>query len=56
VVFLGLGASAELLPKFHVALHASHATLQNVITKFCSNAASPPNVNKGKKKKAKLSL
>jgi hypothetical protein len=28
VVFLGLRADAELVPKFHVALHASHAALQ----------------------------
>jgi hypothetical protein len=34
VVFLGLRANAELVPKFHVALHASHAALPMVITKF----------------------
>jgi hypothetical protein len=27
VVFLGPRANAELVPKFHVALHASHAAL-----------------------------
>jgi hypothetical protein len=27
VVFLGPRANAELIPKFHVALHASHAAL-----------------------------
>jgi hypothetical protein len=26
-VFLGLGANAELVPRFRVALHASHAAL-----------------------------
>jgi hypothetical protein len=30
VVFLGLRANAELVPKFHVALHASHAALPMV--------------------------
>jgi hypothetical protein len=25
VIYLGPGANAELVPKFHVALHASHA-------------------------------
>jgi hypothetical protein len=29
-VFLGLRANAELVPKFHVALHASHAALPMV--------------------------
>jgi hypothetical protein len=28
VVFLGPRANAELVPKFHVALYASHAALQ----------------------------
>jgi hypothetical protein len=31
VVFLGPRANAELVPKFHVALHASHAALPMVI-------------------------
>jgi hypothetical protein len=31
VVFLGHRANAELVPKFHVALHASHAALPMVI-------------------------
>jgi hypothetical protein len=30
VVFLGPRANAELVPKFHVALHASHAALSMV--------------------------
>jgi hypothetical protein len=30
VVFLGPRANVELVPKFHVALHASHAALQMV--------------------------
>jgi hypothetical protein len=31
--------NAELVPKFHVALYASHAALPMVISKFSSNAA-----------------
>jgi hypothetical protein len=31
VVFLGPRANAELVPKFHVALYASHAALPMVI-------------------------
>jgi hypothetical protein len=39
-VFLGPRANAELVPKFHVALHASHAALPMVISKiFRPNAA-----------------
>jgi hypothetical protein len=34
VVFLGPRANAELVPKFHVALHASHATLPIVTLKI----------------------
>jgi hypothetical protein len=30
VVFLGPRANAELIPRFHVALHASHAALHMV--------------------------
>jgi hypothetical protein len=30
MVFLGPRANAELVPKFHVALHASHAALPMV--------------------------
>jgi hypothetical protein len=30
VVFLGLGTTAQLVPKFHAALHASHAALPMV--------------------------
>jgi hypothetical protein len=41
VVFLGPRANAELVPKFHVALYASHAALPMVISKFSSNAAPP---------------
>jgi hypothetical protein len=39
VVSLGPRANAELVPKFHVALYASHATLPMVISKFSSTAA-----------------
>jgi hypothetical protein len=34
VVFLGPRANTELVPKFHVALHASHASLPMVTLKF----------------------
>jgi hypothetical protein len=34
VVFLGPRANADLVPKFHVALHASHATLPIVTLKI----------------------
>jgi hypothetical protein len=34
VVYLGPRANAELVPKFHVALHASHAALPMVNLKF----------------------
>jgi hypothetical protein len=39
VVFLGTRATAELVPKFHVALHASHAALPIVTLKIllCTN-------------------
>jgi hypothetical protein len=39
VVFLGSRANAELVPKFHVALHASHAALPMVTLKIspCTN-------------------
>jgi hypothetical protein len=36
VVFLGPRANAELVPKFHVALHASHADLTLKISP-CTN-------------------
>jgi hypothetical protein len=36
VVSLGSRANAELEPKFHVALHASHATLSMVTLKILS--------------------
>jgi hypothetical protein len=34
VVFLGPRTNAELVPKFHVALHASHAALPMVTLKI----------------------
>jgi hypothetical protein len=34
VIFLGPRANAELVPKFHVALHASHAALPMVTLKM----------------------
>jgi hypothetical protein len=34
VVFLGLRTNAELVPKFHVALHASHTALRMVTLKI----------------------
>jgi hypothetical protein len=34
VFFLGPRANAKLVPKFHVALHASHAAVQTVILKI----------------------
>jgi hypothetical protein len=34
VVFLGHRANAELVPKFHVAVHASHAALPMVTLKL----------------------
>jgi hypothetical protein len=34
VVFFGLRANAELVPKFHIALHASHAALPMVTLKI----------------------
>jgi hypothetical protein len=36
-----LRANAELVPKFHVALHAPHAALPLVASKFCPNIALP---------------
>jgi hypothetical protein len=42
VVFLGPRANAELVPNFHVALHASHAALPVVILEIshCTNVTS----------------
>jgi hypothetical protein len=42
VVSLGPRANAELVPKFHVALHASHAALSMVILEIshCTNVTS----------------
>jgi hypothetical protein len=39
VVFLGPRANSELVPKFHAALHASHAVLPMVTLKFQPNVA-----------------
>jgi hypothetical protein len=39
VAFLGPRANAELVPKFHVALHVSHAALPMVTFKFRPNVA-----------------
>jgi hypothetical protein len=36
VVFLGPRANAELVPKFHVTLHAKHAALRMVTLKIKS--------------------
>jgi hypothetical protein len=38
VVFLGSRANAELVPEFHVALHASHAALPMVTLKISPHA------------------
>jgi hypothetical protein len=42
VVFIGPRANAELVPKFHVALHASHAALPVVALEIslCTNVTS----------------
>jgi hypothetical protein len=42
VVFLGPRANAELLSKFYVALHASHAALPMVVLEIshCTNVTS----------------
>jgi hypothetical protein len=42
VVFLGPRANDELVSKFHVALHASHAALPMVILEisYCTNVTS----------------
>jgi hypothetical protein len=40
-VFLGPRANVELVPKFHVALHASHVALPLVTSTFRHNAALP---------------
>jgi hypothetical protein len=42
VVFLGPRANAELVPKFHVALHASHAALPMIALEisYCTNVTS----------------
>jgi hypothetical protein len=39
VLFLGPRANTESVPKFHVALHASHAALPMVTLKFRPNVA-----------------
>jgi hypothetical protein len=45
MVFLGPRANAELVPKFHVALHASHAALLMVALEIshCTNVTSKYN-------------
>jgi hypothetical protein len=43
VVFHGSRSNVEFVPKFHVALHASHAALKTVILKI-SPYYIPPNV------------
>jgi hypothetical protein len=43
VVFLGPAANAELVPKFHVALHASHVALPMLTSKFRPKVA--PRIN-----------
>jgi hypothetical protein len=43
VVFIGPRANAELVPKFHVALHVSHAAL-SMLTWNISPKCSPPDV------------
>jgi hypothetical protein len=43
VVFFGPGTNDELVPKFHVALHASHAALP-MVTLQISPRCSPHNV------------
>jgi hypothetical protein len=42
MVFLGARANAELVPKFHVALNASHAALLMAISTIshCTNVTS----------------
>jgi hypothetical protein len=45
VVFLGPGANAELVLKFHVALHASHAVLPMLTSKFRPDEAPHININ-----------
>jgi hypothetical protein len=47
VIFLGPRANAELLPKFHVALHASHAALPLVTLKISPYANVTSNFNFG---------
>jgi hypothetical protein len=48
VVFLGPRANAELVHKFHVALHASHAAFPMVTSKFfaLTQPVNPPNAKK----------
>jgi hypothetical protein len=38
MIFLGPRANAELVPKFHVALHASHAALPMVTLRMGEGA------------------
>jgi hypothetical protein len=46
VVLLCSKANAELVPKFHVALCASHAALQTVTSQFRLNATLPTLITK----------
>jgi hypothetical protein len=41
VAFLGPRENAELVPKFHIALHASYAALPMVTSKFRPTVALP---------------
>jgi hypothetical protein len=41
MVFLGPKANAEFVPKFHIALHASHGALPMVTLTFHPNVALP---------------
>jgi hypothetical protein len=41
VVFVGPRANAELVAKYHVALHASHVALPMVTSKFRPDVALP---------------
>jgi hypothetical protein len=49
VVFLAPRANAELVPKFHVALHASHAALPIITIKFNALIAVEPQWLRGDK-------
>jgi hypothetical protein len=42
IVFFSPRANAELVPKYYVSLHASHAALPPLTPKFRPKAAPPP--------------